>query len=50
MQTPGLSHFLSSPPLLLHGWAIALGSAGTFALPAILLTRSPTTGTRPQGT
>ncbi len=39
VQVPGLSHFFGSRPLLPHGWVIALGCAGAFALAAMVLTR-----------
>jgi cation-transporting ATPase I len=42
VQVPGLSHFFGSRPLLPHGWVIALGCAGVFALGAIVFTRLPT--------
>ncbi|MDN3356956.1 cation-translocating P-type ATPase [Actinomadura sp. DC4] len=41
VQVPFLSRFFGSSPLLPHGWAIALGCAGTFALGAVLVTRLP---------
>ncbi|MFI0445377.1 HAD-IC family P-type ATPase [Actinomadura sp. 6N118] len=39
VQTPGLSHFFGSRPLLPHSWAIAFGAALIFALAAIVMTR-----------
>jgi cation-transporting P-type ATPase I len=41
VQVPVLSHFFGSRPLLPHGWMIALGCAGGFALGAVLITRLP---------
>jgi cation-transporting ATPase I len=41
VQVPVLSHFFGSRPLLPHGWLIALGCAGGFALGAVLVTRLP---------
>jgi cation-transporting ATPase I len=39
VQVPGLSHFFGSRPLLPHGWLIAMGCAGVYALAAVLVTR-----------
>ncbi len=39
VQTPGVSHFFGCRPLLPHCWIVALGSAGAFALAAVVLTR-----------
>ncbi|SEG14112.1 cation-transporting ATPase I [Thermomonospora echinospora] len=39
VQVPGLSHLFGCRPLPPHCWMLALGSAGAFALPAILFTR-----------
>jgi cation-transporting ATPase I len=41
VQVPVLIHFFGSSPLLPHGWLIALGCAGGFALGAVLVTRLP---------
>jgi cation-transporting ATPase I len=41
VQVPVLSHFFGSRPLLPHGWVIALGCAGGFALGAVVMTRLP---------
>jgi cation-transporting ATPase I len=41
VQVPVLSHFFGSRPLLPHGWVIAMGCAGAFALGAVLVTRLP---------
>jgi cation-transporting P-type ATPase I len=41
VQVPVLSRFFGSCPLLPHGWMIALGCAGAFALGAVLVTRLP---------
>lgn len=39
VQIPGVSHFFGCRPLPPHCWAVALSSAGTFALAAVILTR-----------
>jgi cation-transporting P-type ATPase I len=41
VQVPVLSQFFGSTPLMPHGWMIALGCAGGFALGAVLVTRLP---------
>ncbi|GAA2426479.1 cation-translocating P-type ATPase [Actinomadura vinacea] len=40
VQTPGLSQFFGSQPLLPHCWVIAAGSAIAYAIAAVIVTRT----------